>query len=282
MIATHMNETQQTPGGYLMPAEYAPQDRVWMAFPCAGYSLGDTEAEARHEARSTWAAVAHAVAEFEPVTVVVHPAERAIADRYLSAGVDIVEAPLNDAWMRDIGPTFVHAADGSVAAVDWVFNGWGAQDWAQWDLDAQIGRFVAEAAGVPVDQFTELVNEGGGIHVDGEGTVLVTDTVQLDPGRNPGLSRADVEAELARTIGATHAVWLPRGLTRDFAAIRNPRSRRHRRRHHLTGPAAAAHPARRITSRLTRCAARSGPRWRTPTTPPAGRGRSPKCPLRRR
>lgn len=196
-----------------MPAEYAPQDRVWMAFPAGGYSLGDTE-QARHEARSTWAAVAHAVAEFEPVTVVVDPGERTAADRYLSSSVDIIEAPLNDAWMRDIGPTFVHTADGSVAAVDWVFNGWGAQDWAQWDRDATIGRLVAEAAGVPVIS-SELVNEGGGIHVDGEGTVLVTDTVQLDPGRNPGLTRQDVEAELARTIGATHAVWLPCGLTRD-------------------------------------------------------------------
>lgn len=200
-------------GGTLMPAESAPQERVWMAFPSEGYSLGDTD-EQRHEARSTWAAVAHAIAEFEPVTIVVDPGERAVADRYLSTGVEILEAPLNDAWMRDIGPTFVHTADGSVAAVDWVFNGWGAQDWARWDRDAKIGRFVAEAAGVALIS-SDLVNEGGGIQVDGAGTVLLTDTVQLDPGRNPGLTRADVEAELARTIGATHAVWLPCGLTRD-------------------------------------------------------------------
>ena len=199
--------------GAMMPAESAPQERIWMAFPSAGYSLGDTDSE-RHEARSTWAAVAHAAAEFEPVTVVVDPGERAIADRYLGTGVDILEAPLNDAWMRDIGPTFVHTADGSVAAVDWVFNGWGAQDWAQWDRDAKVGRFVAEAAGVPIIS-SDLVNEGGGIHVDGEGTVLLTDTVQLDPGRNPDMTRAEVETELARTIGATHAVWLPCGLTRD-------------------------------------------------------------------
>lgn len=199
--------------GYRMPAESAPQDRVWMAFPCEGYSLGDTE-QARHEARSTWAAVAHAIAEFEPVTMIVAPGSRAEADRYLSETIEVIEAPLNDAWMRDIGPTFVHAADGSVAAVDWVFNGWGAQDWAQWDLDSQIGRFVAGTAGTPVIS-SALVNEGGGIQVDGEGTVLLTDTVQLDPGRNPTMTRADVEAEMARTIGATHAVWLPRGLTRD-------------------------------------------------------------------
>jgi len=60
-----------------------------------------------------------------------------------------------------------------------------------------------------------MVNEGGAIHVDGLGTVLVTETVQLDPGRNPGWTKADVEAELARTIGAQHVIWLPRGLYRD-------------------------------------------------------------------
>lgn len=196
-----------------MPAEGAPQDRVWMAFPSAGYSLGDTE-EARHEARSTWAAVAHAIAQFEPVTMLVDPDEVVAAKRYVSQDIEIMVAPLNDAWMRDIGPTFVHADDGSVAAVDWVFNGWGAQDWARWDRDAKIGATVAELAGVPVVD-SPLVNEGGGIQVDGEGTVLVTETVQLDPGRNPGLSRADVEAELARTVGAAKVVWLPRGLTRD-------------------------------------------------------------------
>ena len=199
---------------YRMPSEAAPQERVWMAFPVAGYSLGDTDA-AGHEARSAWAAVAHAIAEFEPVTMVVDPTERGAAQRYLSADIETVEAALNDAWMRDMGPTFVHTDDGSVAAVDWVFNGWGAQDWAQWDRDAKIGAFVAAAAGTPIVA-SPIVNEGGGIQVDGEGTVLVTETVQLDPGRNPGLARADIEAELARTIGATHAVWLPRGLTRDY------------------------------------------------------------------
>lgn len=184
-----------------------------MAFPVGGYTLGDSAQDA-HEARSTWAAVAHAIAEFEPVTMVVDPGERDAAATYLSRDIEVVEAPLNDAWMRDMGPTFVHAADGSVAAVDWVFNGWGAQDWARWDLDEKIGARVADMAGLPCVTST-LTNEGGGIHVDGEGTVLVTETVQLDPDRNPGLSRADVEAELARTIGATHVIWLPRGLSRD-------------------------------------------------------------------
>lgn len=196
-----------------MPAETTPQDRVWMAFPPGGYALGDTADEA-HAARSTWAAVANAVVDFAPVTMLVDPTDTDTAARYLRPAVEVETAPLNDAWMRDIGPTFVHDVDGGLAAVDWVFNGWGQQDWARWDKDELIGARVAELAGVNRIP-SQLVNEGGGIHVDGEGTVLVTETVQLDPFRNPGLTKRDVEAELARTLGATKVIWLPRGLTRD-------------------------------------------------------------------
>ena len=198
---------------WTMPAESAPQERLWMAFP-HGPNAGDTPAEAR-AAHEAWAAVANTASEFEPVTMVVDADERDDARRLLSSAVTIVEAPLDDAWMRDIGPTFVLDDDGRLGAVDWVFNGWGAQDWASWEHDARIGSLVAEHAGatrIP----SQLVNEGGGIHVDGSGTVLLTETVQRDPGRNPGISRAEVEAELARTIGATHPIWLPRGLTRDY------------------------------------------------------------------
>jgi agmatine deiminase len=104
---------------------------------------------------------------------------------------------------------------GVLGAVDWIFNGWGAPDWAEWRLSAEIARAVAAHAGAELVT-SAMVNEGGGIHVDGLGTVLLTETVQLDPGRNPGLGRADVEAEMARTIGATTCIWLPRGLTRDY------------------------------------------------------------------
>ncbi|MFF2107284.1 agmatine deiminase family protein [Rhodococcus koreensis] len=196
-----------------MPAEGELHERTWMAYPSAGYSLGDTPEE-QHEARTTWAEVAHAVAPFEPVTVVVDPGEVPAAKKYLSADIDIAPAPLNDAWMRDIGPTFVLSEDGRLGGVDWIFNGWGGQDWAQWDKDSKIGALVVERSGAELVD-SPIVNEGGGIQVDGLGTVLVTETVQLDPGRNPDLSKADIEAELARTIGATKVIWLPRGLTRD-------------------------------------------------------------------
>lgn len=202
-----------------MPSETAPHERTWMAFPREGATLGETDTE-RAECYDVWVAVAHAVAEHEPVTMVVDPSETTRARRMLSGAVELLEAPVDEFWMRDAGPTFVldDERPGVLGAVDWIFNGWGAYEWADWTLAAEHARVVAAATGAELVS-SVLVNEGGGIHVDGEGTVLLTETVQLDPRRNPYADRARVEAELLRTIGATRAVWLPRGLTRDYDAL---------------------------------------------------------------
>src|SRR5699024_157873 len=115
----------------------------------------------------------------------------------------------------DMGPTFVVSDEGRLGAVNWRFNGWGQQAWARWDNDQHVAARVAELAGAArID--SDLVNEGGGIQVDGQGTVLLTESVQLGSGRNPGLTHADVEAELARTLGTSHAIWFKRGLYRDY------------------------------------------------------------------
>jgi agmatine deiminase len=195
---------------WTMPAETASHERIWMAFPRPNATFGDGEVES-----VAWAAVANAVAAFEPVTMLVDPVALATATRLLDGGIEVVETPLDDAWLRDSGPTFVLDGSGALGAVDWTFNGWGDHPWSEWSRDRLVAGTVGRAAGATVIP-SLLVNEGGGIHVDGEGTVLVTETVQLDPRRNPYADRARVEAELARTIGATHAVWLPRGLTRDY------------------------------------------------------------------
>jgi len=196
------------------PAEWEQHTRTWMAWPSSGYALGDSEADIA-EARGAWASVANAIVKHEPVTMFVDPSAADVAREWLDDRVAIVEAKLDDAWMRDIGPTFVRAPEGTLLGVDWIFNGWGAQSWAMWDHDAEIGRAVLASADVPVISST-LTNEGGGIHTNGDGTVLVTETVQLDPGRNPGWTREQVERELFDTLGATRFVWLPRGLTRDY------------------------------------------------------------------
>jgi agmatine deiminase len=203
---------------WTMPAEWHPHERTWMAFPPTGPTTADLDEAGVHDVRSAWAAVANAVVAFEPVTMVVHPDDVEAARSLLDPRVDRLEALLDDAWMRDMGPTFVHGSDGAVAAVDWVFNGWGAQDWAAWEHDSKIGALVAAQVGVERIG-SPMVNEGGGIHVDGLGTVLVTETVQLDAGRNPTYTKDDVESELRRTLGVDRVVWLERGLTRDYDAF---------------------------------------------------------------
>ncbi len=197
-----------------MPAEWAPHERTWMAWPSSGYTLGETESD-WHEARSTWAAVANAIIEFEPVTMLCEQDAIEIAREYLDSRVEIVAAPLNDAWMRDIGPTFVKNASGEVAAVNWIFNGWGAQSWASWDKDSKVAEVIANLAGKELIN-SDLINEGGGIHVNGAGAVLLTETVQLGEGRNSTWSRAEVESEIHEKLGTKEAIWIRRGLTRDY------------------------------------------------------------------
>ena len=248
-----------------------------MAFPRVGNTLGDDAASA-DEARDAWAAVANAAAGFEPVTMVVDPSAVAEARTRLSGEIELVEAPLDDYWMRDIGPTFVLGDDGALGAVDWTFNGWGANAWATWERDDRIASIVAGLAGA-VHLPSPLVNEGGGIHVDGEGTVLLTETVQLDPRRNPYTTKQRVEWELQRTLGATNFIWLPRGLTRDYESAGT--------RGHVdmvatfarARPRAAALAGRPVAPRLrgrAPGARRARSRRRMPR---AGASRSSSCPL---
>ena len=201
--------------GTVMPAEWHPHERTWMAFPTPNDTFGPAGSDTLARARHAWTTVARTIARHEPVTVVADPADAEAARTALGEGIAIELAPLDDAWLRDSGPTFTHGPDGSLAAVDWVFNGWGAQEWAAWDNDQHLGRFVAAQAGASLRP-SPLVNEGGGFHVDGEGTVLLTETVQLDPGRNPDATKAEVEEEIHARLGTTKAIWLPRGLSRDY------------------------------------------------------------------
>lgn len=199
-----------------MPSETAPHERTWMAFPREGFTLGESAAE-REEGYAAWTETALAIAEFEPVTMVVDPSELSRARNMLGSAIEIVEAPVDEFWMRDVGPTFVTDEDrpGELGAVTWRFNGWGDHDWAEWEQSAKLGETIASLTGA--ERISSLlVNEGGAIHVDGAGTVLLTETVQLDPRRNRYADKASVEAEMARTLGAHHTIWMPRGLTRDY------------------------------------------------------------------
>jgi len=196
-----------------MPAEWEAHDRTFMAWPSNGYTLGETPVDAE-KARQTWASVANAIVRFEPVMMAVNPGDEELARQFLDERIDIVSIPLNDAWMRDIGPTFVQTDDG-LRAINWIFNGWGAQEWASWNFDSKVAKAIADEMAIDTID-SPLINEGGGIHVNGKGAILLTETVQLGEGRNETWTKEQVEAEFQKQLGTNNAIWIKRGLTRDY------------------------------------------------------------------
>lgn len=197
---------------FSMPAEWQPHECTWMGWPAKDYDEDPAENERAYFA---WAGVANAIARFEPVKMLVNPADTELARKYLNDGVELVEASLDDGWLRDTGPSFVKNEAGEIAGVNWVFNGWGASTWAVWDKDQHVASQINSLAGIK-SLNSKLINEGGGIHVDGNGTVLLTETVQLGEGRNSSLTRQEVESEIHNKLGTSRAIWIRRGLTRDY------------------------------------------------------------------
>jgi len=199
--------------GYWMPAEFERHAGCWMLWP----ERLDNWREGGRPAQRAFAAVAAAIARFEPVAVGVSAAQYEFARAELDPRVRVVEISHDDAWMRDVGPTFVVNAAGRRRAVDWRFNAWGGLDgglYFPWDQDELVAQKVAAIEGV--DSYrAPLVMEGGAIHTDGEGTLLVTEQCLLNPNRNPRLSRPQIEQYLRDYTGAETILWLGQGVVND-------------------------------------------------------------------
>jgi agmatine deiminase len=192
-----------------MPAEWARHERTLMAWPTRLDLWGD-QLEA---ARTEYAATANAIAAFEPLTVVcATPDEAAQARAALTAAAEVIELPMDDSWLRDCGPIFV-VGDGRRAGVHFGFNSWGGK-FEPWDRDAAVGALLVEHVGDRC-YTAPFVLEGGSIAVDGEGALLTTEECLLQPNRNPGMSREEIEAGLREHLGAETIVWLGHGLVED-------------------------------------------------------------------
>ncbi len=189
--------------GYHMPAEWSPHDRCWMAWPCRedfwGPHLVSTQ--------NAYADVANAISEFEPVSMLCPPRDFDNARNLCGEKVEILAVELDDSWMRDSGPNFVLNGAGQLAASLFHFNAWGGKH-APWGKDAAIGHRIAEYLGIPTYTST-IYMEGGGINVDGEGTVLATLQNVLNENRNPGLSHTEAEQILCAALGTKKVIWLP-------------------------------------------------------------------------
>ena len=199
--------------GFRMPAEWEPHAGTWMIWP----ERPDNWRLGAKPAQQAFAAVAAAIAEAEPVTMLVSPGQWENARQRLPACVRLVEMTTNDAWCRDTGPSFVTSEDGRLRGNDWRFNAWGGFDgglYAPWDQDDRVAAKILEIENAPRYR-APIILEGGAIHVDGEGTLLTTQECLLNPNRNPSLDRDEIEAQLAARLGIEKTIWLGPGLFHD-------------------------------------------------------------------
>ncbi len=196
--------------GFTMPAEWHPHECCWMAWP-------------RHQetwrligldrARSAYADVAKAIAQFEPVNMLVHPDDMSDAAKLCGDNIKLVALPIDDSWTRDTGPTFLLDAKGKLAGVDWIHNAWGV-NYQDYELDNKIAAAVIDHAEAQYFH-APLVMEGGSFHVDGEGTVLTSRECLLNENRNPHLNQTKIEQYLRDYLGAKQFIWLNKGLLGD-------------------------------------------------------------------
>jgi agmatine deiminase len=204
-------ERTSTPAadGYRMPAEWAPHAMTLMEWPCRRELWGDELGQAKAD----YAAVARAIAAFEPVLMVAKPGDAADVRDHCGSVIDVLELPINDSWMRDNGPVFVRNAGGGLAVVGFGFNAWGDR-WHPHDDDARIPERIARHLGLPFYR-APFVLEGGAFMVDGEGTVIVTEQCLLNPNRNPSMTKDEIAQGLRDYLGASEVVWLPFGHSLD-------------------------------------------------------------------
>lgn len=195
--------------GTRMPAEWAEHEACLMAWPTRESLWGEAFAAAKGE----YAAVARAIADFEPVIMVTRPGQRAEAADLCGGRVEVIELPIDDSWLRDSGPIFAFTEDGRRVGLDFRFNAWGEKHFP-WDSDDKFGGLVLDRLGVR-RVHSSMILEGGALTVDGEGTVITTEQCLLHPNRNPRMSRAEIEAELKRRLGVSKVIWLPYGGLED-------------------------------------------------------------------
>jgi len=206
--------TNSTPkaDGFRMPGEFEEQKQIFMIWP---ERTDNWRAGAKP---ATFANVAAAISEFEPVTMCVSAAQYEHAKTMLPAGVRIIEMSSNDAWCRDMGPSFLINDKGETRACDWTFNAWGGLVdglYFPWDKDDQIASKICELEQIDSYRTGDFVLEGGSFHVDGEGTLITTEMCLLSKGRNPHLTKAQIEQKLKDYLNVDTIIWIKDGIDPD-------------------------------------------------------------------
>jgi len=211
--------------GFFMPAEYFPHGAVYMIWP----SRPDNWRCGAKFAQKNFARVAGEISKFERVKMLVGKNEISKARKIfnLNKNVEILQAETDDAWARDTSPTFVIKVpskksvgkpENLLRGIDWKFNAWGGKFnglYSSWKKDDALAKQICGFEKAQRYRLGDFVLEGGSIHVDGEGTALTTQACLLSKGRNPQLSKKQIETVLKKYLNVKKVIWLERGIYLD-------------------------------------------------------------------
>ena len=197
--------------GFRMPGEFEPQQQIFMIWP----ERPDNWRDGGKPAQKAFADVAKAISEFAEMTMLVSASQYQVARKVLPPQIRVIEMSSNDSWVRDCGPTFVINDKGGIRGVDWKFNAWGGLFdglYFPWDQDDLIARKICDMERIDTYRTEDFVLEGGSIHVNGEGTVMTTEMCLLSPGRNPHMSREQIENMLKDHLNIEKVIWVKDGI----------------------------------------------------------------------
>ena len=223
-MAESCNATGQTPAalGFSMPAEWERHEATWLAWPHNPTDCPDK----LDTIRWVYTEIVRRIAPGETIRMLVNSsaAEKQAIRGLVRAGLDVGQVevivhPTNRGWTRDMGPVFVRRGL-ETAIVHFHFNAWAK--YPDWRKDRRVPEIAAKRLGKRLfhaeSNGRALVLEGGGIEVNGRGTLLTTAECYLDPRtqvRNPGLGREEFEEALREYLGVTNIFWLGGGVAGD-------------------------------------------------------------------
>ncbi|MBM3909675.1 MAG: agmatine deiminase, partial [Firmicutes bacterium] len=200
--------------GYFMPAEFSTHDGTLMLMPYRG----DVWRNQAKEAQEVFFKIAKEIAKFEPVFIGVHSTIWPQFEKTKSKNITFFQVDYDDAWVRDTGPTFIKNNLNEFRTIDWQFNAYGGKEfglYSPWQLDDALAQKLSTRYQVDSYRTDDFVMEGGAFHVDGEGLVMATEYNLLHKGRNPKLTKKQIEAKLLDMLGGKKMIWLPRGIYND-------------------------------------------------------------------
>ncbi len=193
---------------YTMPGEEEMHEGTWLQWP-HNYTYGPGQSE-KHDA--SWVLMTKALHTGENVHIVVYNAseKNRVENLLVSNGVNMAKVDFyiwqtDDYWVRDNGPIFVYDEDNNLVVQNWGFNGWGNK--APFSKCNDIPNKVGNALGMEVVSI-DMINEGGSIELDGNGTLMAKRSSILNSNRNPGMTQTDAEAYFRTYLGVENFVWL--------------------------------------------------------------------------